>query len=88
MAINNEELEAFKQKLERHDWFFYFSDDSRVYNAGEATSKALVNETKNGPIEFKKAYNEAHKKRFDTPSFTGNDGSNKYPWVPPYPEAV
>jgi hypothetical protein len=86
MNINNEELEAFKKKLESHDWFYYFSDDFRVFNAGKRASNALVNETKNGPIEFKAAYNEAHKKRFDTPSFTGED--NKYPWVPPFPEAV
>lgn len=80
-------LDAFKEKLERHDWFYYFSDDGRVYNAGEAASKALVNETKNGPIEFKRAYNQAHAKRFNQECFTHSNGELKYPWEPPYPEA-
>lgn len=30
-----EELQAFYDKLERHDWFYHYSDDSRTYNAGK-----------------------------------------------------
>lgn len=78
-------LDDYKQQLERHDWFFYFSDDHRVYTGGENESNRILNLAKNGPIEFKKAYNDAHKRRFDTPTFTGED--NKHPWKPPFPEA-
>lgn len=73
-------LEDYKETLELHDWFYYFSDDHRVYVAGEQASKQLLAVAEWNGDDFKRAYNEAHAKRFNTPSFT----SDNRPYNPPF----
>lgn len=34
-------LKEFDKKLENHDWFYYFSDDRRVYKAGKAEAERI-----------------------------------------------
>jgi len=77
-------LEEYKSALQKHDWFHYFSDDNRVCMAGERVGAQLLATAKKGDDEFKRAYNAAHAKRFNTPSFV-YDG---HPYKVPFPEAV
>lgn len=73
-------LSEYKAKLDFHDWFYYFSDDHRVWQAGERSSKEIVSLAENGSVEFKKAYNEAHAARFNTPSFVTADHPYNFPF--------
>ena len=77
-------LDEYKAELARHDWYYYFSDDHRVWSAGEVASKKMVELAKNGNDDFKKAYNEAYALRFNNPSFV-YDG---HPYTPPFPEVA
>ena len=73
-------IEEYKTQLERHDWFYYFSDDHGVWVSGERESKRIFSIAKEGNDAFKKAYNEAYAIRFNTPSFV----TEKNPYVPPF----
>lgn len=46
------ELAEFYDKLERHDWKYYFSDDPKSYKRAQANETALSEEAhkKNGPF--------------------------------------
>ncbi len=76
-------LADFKTKLDRHDWYYYFSDDHRVWCAGEAASKEIIELAKSSD-DFKRAYNEAYAIRFNTPSFVTADR----PYRAPFPEVA
>lgn len=80
-------LDAYKQRLANHDWTYHFSDDPRIYRAGVSEANQILSLARTGSIEFKKAYNDEHKRQFDQPCFTGETEPNKYPWKPPFPEA-
>jgi len=75
-------LDEYKAELDRHDWFYYFSDDHRVWSAGEVASKKMHALAVNGNDDFKRAYNEAYAIRFNTPSFVTKD----HPYTHPFPE--
>lgn len=34
-------LQEYYDELDRHDWYYAFSDDGRVYDAGECASNRL-----------------------------------------------
>ncbi len=36
------QIEAYKQALKKHDWYYSFSDDHSVYRRGEAAERALI----------------------------------------------
>ncbi len=42
-------LAALYEELERHDWFYHFSDDHRVWTAGSAKENALTAKAKTIP---------------------------------------
>jgi hypothetical protein len=63
-------LEDYKTMLAHHDWYYAFSDDHRVYCAGEESANKIFNLAKYGDDDFKRAYNEMSKRYFDTPSFS------------------
>lgn len=50
-------LEEFETMLSRHDFWYSYSDDHRVYTKGEAESKAIREAVKSNP-EFKPVYQE------------------------------
>lgn len=77
-------LEEFKYQLSCHDWYYYFSDDHRVYSAGEADSNRLKAIADAGNDDYKRAYNEAYALRFNTPSFVTPES----PFTYPYPDLV
>jgi hypothetical protein len=78
-----DDLEAYKEALERHDWTYAFSDDHRWYCSGMAVEKVLKALADKNGTEWKYAYNEAHAKRFCTNIFHGGDESKYHA---PYPE--
>lgn len=39
--------EEFIQKLDRHDWYYEYSDDYKVWCAGRDARAAIIAETKN-----------------------------------------
>lgn len=52
-------LDHFKEKLDKHDWYYEFSDDITVYRAGKANEAALEKEAKESGPEFVQALSEA-----------------------------
>lgn len=77
-------LDEYKAALQKHDWFYYFSDDNRVCMAGERVGAQLLSAAKSGDESFKRAYNEAHSKRFNTKSFVYEG----HPYKSPFPDVV
>lgn len=75
-------LAEYKEALARHDWFYYFSDDHRVWSGGEVASKNILSIATNGNDDFKRAYNEAVEKNFNNESFYPKNGDRK--WEPPF----
>lgn len=43
-------LDAFIQRLERHDWFYEMADDSRTFKAGQAEHQKLEAEARADPL--------------------------------------
>jgi hypothetical protein len=56
-------LKEFKKKLEEHDWFYIFSDDTRKYDKGHASEMELKR-LSYGKKTYLKAYEAKHKKMF------------------------
>lgn len=50
-------IEEFYKLLSTHDWFYSYSDDSRVFYKGESQSTKIINVLKCTP-EFKKLYDD------------------------------
>lgn len=75
MDLNNYEI-----ALRSHDWYFYFSDDHRVYSAGEQAGSRLRSIAENGNDAHKKVYNKYHAKHFNTPGFV----TDNRPYKPPF----
>ena len=46
------ELQEFYDKLEKHDWFYYYSDDRKVYAAGQKNETCIHNEAASKGLEF------------------------------------
>ena len=56
MLTKNElALQEFYDELERHDWFYFYSDDRRAYSAGQSNETKLSNKSTTNP-EFRKLY--------------------------------
>lgn len=58
-------IDFFKEKLEKHDWYYSFSDDITVYRRGKAAEDALEKEAKEGGPEFQAEWAAACKRRSD-----------------------
>jgi hypothetical protein len=63
---NPETLEDYIQCLARHDWFYYFSDQ---WLSSEPSDELLALATDAEDDNWRRAYNEAHAKVFNTESF-------------------
>jgi hypothetical protein len=63
-------LDEYKTALAKHNWYYQFSDDPRVYRAGESAGTQLFSAAKNGGDDFKRAYNAEHARQFNTSSFS------------------
>ena len=49
------EFQEYINKLNRHDWFYDYSDDHSVWRSGLASAKEIMNQSKEHPI-YDKAY--------------------------------
>lgn len=63
-------LEEFKEALKKHDWFYSFSDDGRVFNRGQQMDSQLLAIARNGGDDFKRIYNSEYAKRWHTKQFS------------------
>lgn len=70
-------LQEYYDQLASHDWYYHFSDDGRVYNAGYQEQNALKEIAKKSP-EFQALYDAWHNYMF-----TGEPWGNERA---PYPE--
>jgi hypothetical protein len=69
-------LEQYKERLERHDWMFEYTDDTNVWHKGRVEHLALRMMARDrGPL-FKQAFNEAYARHTPESSFV------------PFPEAT
>lgn len=66
-------VDFYKEKLERHDWFYDYSDDRGVYQRGNEREQALRKEAEEGGPEFKAAWQEAVLKYRTKPMQATND---------------
>jgi hypothetical protein len=60
-------LQEFAQELRKHDWYYAFSDDGRVYRSGQAAEVKLERRAKNDEMhresrlwELASGYHRAH----------------------------
>ncbi len=74
-------LAEFEKALTAHDWFYSFSDDSRVWKAGEANYDRLHKLAAEGPVEFRRAFNAAYARNFHREPFP--PPYNKFPFTLP-----
>ncbi len=56
-------LDLFKEKLDKHDWYYEFSDDITVYRSGKANEAALMKEAAEAGPEFQAAFSAARIER-------------------------
>lgn len=61
-------LQEFYDELDRHDWFYHFSDDHSTWCAGEADSSRLAQIAKESP-EHKKLMDDFGAHYFSGESF-------------------
>jgi hypothetical protein len=61
-------LQDFDQKLRNHDWYYNYSDDGRVWRAGEQVENEIRSISKLSPqhLELFEAWNQYY---FSGPSF-------------------
>lgn len=57
-------LKQYKERLQKHDWYYSFSEDGRVYDSGLAEEKELKKLAENNS-SFKKAYDSIFNKFFN-----------------------
>lgn len=74
--------QEFEKFLERHDWYYEFSDDHRVYMRGIEAERHLNEFMKTATDEQKRIYNRQHRLRYDNGSFV----TPTRPYVYPFPE--
>lgn len=56
-------IDVFKEKLDKHDWYYDFSDDISVFRAGKANEASLMKEAAEGGPEFQAAFTAARLER-------------------------
>jgi len=52
-------IDVFKEKLELHDWFYHYIDNTASYLHWDEREKALLKEVEEGGEEFKQAWQDA-----------------------------
>ena len=56
-------IDFFKEKLEKHDWYYQYSDDINVYRAGKTKEEEINKAMEQGGEEFRRAFNEYRMKK-------------------------
>ena len=60
-----ENLETLKALLKSHDWFYFYSDDQRVWSNGDDNEKRIKALLKETGQDGKDLYNEMKPSTFD-----------------------
>jgi hypothetical protein len=74
--------QEFDDLLTRHDWYYHFSDDNRVYTSGVASENKIKFILRNCSDDFKRIYNEHHARHYRREIFHPNLDDYK----PPFPD--
>lgn len=64
-AMYMKPIDFFNEKLEKHDWYYEFSDDITVYRRGKKAEAELEEAAKEGGPEFVAALSAARQRRRD-----------------------
>lgn len=78
MSAAPDALEQFRKDAATFDWFYEMSDSHAVWQRGHAAESAIIARANTGGDEFKRAWNEAHARCYNTKGFCG-------PYTPPFP---
>lgn len=54
-------LNEFYKLLEKHDWFYDYSDDSRVWRKGQQSMSVIRSAVESGPKEYKELFDAYEK---------------------------
>ncbi len=76
-------LAEFWDLLNRHDWFYPMSDDSRVYRKGENSLRVIKVAAERGGPRFKKLFDDYQEHVFSGPAW--NNDPKPRPPRPPAP---
>jgi hypothetical protein len=63
-------LTEYYDKLDGFDWYYDFSDDHRVYTAGEVRKANLIGMSTKGGDEFKELYSAFKRHHFSGPAWS------------------
>jgi hypothetical protein len=66
-------VDLFEAELERHDWFYDYSDDNNTYRAGKAAEKRLLQTAKEGGVDFQNVIVALWNKKYDAQKSTWSD---------------
>jgi hypothetical protein len=66
-------VDEFEAELERHDWFYDYSDDNNTYRAGKAAEKRLLQIAKEGGVDFQNVIVALWNKKYDGQKSTWSD---------------
>ena len=73
LALSEMTVDQFSEYLKRFDWTYSYSDDRNAFERGQSAERGLLSFLKSAPTEYRDAYLAAHKKIYDTPTFTGKN---------------
>ena len=79
MSAPTETIDQFKNAIAGFDWFYEMSDSHDVWRRGHAAEQSMLSRAHQGGDDFKRAWNEAHARRYNTKTFCG-------PYRAPFPE--
>lgn len=71
LELSEMSVEQFSEYLKHFDWTYTYSDDSKVFERGKSAEQKLKSFLKSANDEYQGVYFAAHKKIYDTPTFTG-----------------
>jgi len=77
MSAAPDNLEQFRKDAAIFDWFYEMSDSHFVWLKGNAAESAILSRANAGGDDFRRAWNEAHARRYNTKTFCG-------PYSPPF----
>jgi hypothetical protein len=66
-------VDLFEAELERHDWFYDYSDDNNTYRAGKTAEKRLLQTAKEGGVDFQNVIVALWNKKYDGQKSTWSD---------------
>lgn len=75
-------LATFYDQLEKHDWYYAWSDDGRVYSVGEQENQRLQTLALYGGLAYEQLLRDYHAYMFTGPSFRAGEARASKPARP------